>query len=154
MIGPSLAPAPVQRRRGRDIRWGLVLGLTLLAFLVLAAVAAPLITSADPTFESVAGLSATGEPLDVGAAGYPLGTDPKGRDLLARILYGGRLTLVAALASVAIATLAGVLVGLSAANTAGSRARCSCASPTSDSPSRDCCSRRPWRRSSGVASCH
>ena len=119
MIGPSLAPAPVQGRRGRDIRWGLVLGLTLLAFLVLAAVAAPLITSADPTFESVAGLSATGEPLDVGAAGYPLGTDPKGRDLLARILYGGRLTLVAALASVAIATLAGVLVGLSAANTRG-----------------------------------
>jgi peptide/nickel transport system permease protein len=96
--------------------WGLVLGLVLLGLLVLIAVGAPLITNADPTFESVSGLSATGEPLDAGSAGHPLGTDPKGRDLLARILYGGRLTLVTALAAVAIATAAGVLVGLAAAS--------------------------------------
>ena len=50
-------------------------------------------------------------------AGHPLGTDPKGRDLLARILYGGRLTLVTALAAVGIATVAGVVVGLAAAST-------------------------------------
>ena len=63
----------------------------------------------------MAGLSATGEPLDAGAPGHPLGTDPKGRDLLARVVAGGQLTLLTAFVSIAIATFAGVLVGLAAA---------------------------------------
>jgi peptide/nickel transport system permease protein len=116
VIGPSLAPAPVAASRERRISWGLALGIALLAILAIVAVGAPLVTSADPTFESIEGLSATGEPLDAGAPGHPLGTDPKGRDLLARILYGGRATLVTALAAVAIATLAGLVVGLAAAS--------------------------------------
>ena len=116
MIGPSLAPAPVAVGRERRVSWGLALGLTLLGLLAIVAIGAPVITSADPTFESIEGLSATGEPLDAGAPDHPFGTDPKGRDLLARVLYGGRLTLVTALAAVGIATLAGVVVGLSAAS--------------------------------------
>ena len=48
---------------------------------------------------------------------HPLGTDPKGRDLLARLLAAGQLTLLTALVSVAIATVAGLLVGLLAAGT-------------------------------------
>jgi peptide/nickel transport system permease protein len=117
VIGPSLAPAPVAGPQGRRVSWSLGLGLALLGLLVLVALGAPLITSADPTFESIQGLSATGEPLDAGSEGYPLGTDPKGRDLLARVLYGGRLTLVTALAAVGIATAVGVIVGLAAAST-------------------------------------
>jgi peptide/nickel transport system permease protein len=113
VIAPTIAPR--QDRRPRP--WALRIGLGLLALLVVIVVAAPLITSADPTFESVEGLSPLGEPLDLGAAGHPLGTDPKGRDLLARILYAGRLTLVTALVAVGIATLAGLLVGLLAAST-------------------------------------
>lgn len=115
MIGPALA----LRRTTGPRPWALRLSLGLLAFLAAISFGAPLITSADPTFESAAGLTALGEPLDAGAEGHPLGTDPKGRDLLARILYAGRVTLVTALSAVGIATLAGLLVGLVAASARG-----------------------------------
>lgn len=42
---------------------------------------------------------------------YPLGTDELGRDLLARIIWGGRITLIVAVVSVAIAMVFGVLIG-------------------------------------------
>ena len=113
MIAPTLVPRGVRRPKP----WALRLGVGLLVGLAVLAVATPLITTADPTFESAEGLGPLGEPLDAGTPGHPLGTDPKGRDLLARVLYGGRLTLVTALVAVGIATLAGLVVGLAAAGT-------------------------------------
>ena len=113
MIGPSLAP----RLAGKPRPWMLRVGVSLLLLLAVVAIAAPLITSADPTFETVEGLGPLGEPLDAGAEGHPRGTDPKGRDLLARLLYAGRLTLLTALTAVLLATAAGVIVGLAAAGT-------------------------------------
>ncbi len=64
-------------------------GVVLL--LVLAAIFAPLITSYDPL---------VGNPADrllggVFSGGHVLGTDEQGRDMFARIVYGGRLSLVA-----------------------------------------------------------
>jgi peptide/nickel transport system permease protein len=88
----------------------------LLLLLVALAIIYPLFSSVDPTFESNAGLTELGEPLPVGAEGYPLGTDPRGRDMLARVVYAGGLTMLTALSAVAMATLAGVAVGLLAAN--------------------------------------
>jgi peptide/nickel transport system permease protein len=44
--------------------------------------------------------------------GHPLGTDALGRDVLARTLVGGRISLLVALVSVAIATLIGTAVGV------------------------------------------
>jgi peptide/nickel transport system permease protein len=46
--------------------------------------------------------------------GYVLGTDELGRDLFTRILYGGRVTLLVAFASVAIATVLGLVLGSAA----------------------------------------
>ena len=113
MIGPALAPA-----RAREARpWSLTIGVTLIVALTLVVLLGPALWTADPSFESIEGLSPLGEPLDAGAEGYPLGSDPKGRDLLARLLYAGRLTLLTALVSVGIATAAGLLVGLLAAST-------------------------------------
>ena len=43
--------------------------------------------------------------------GHPLGTDELGRDLLARILYGGRISLFGGIATIAIAFAAGCLIG-------------------------------------------
>jgi len=113
MIGPT--PLPTKAREAAP--WGLRIGVTLIVLLVVLVIVGPVLWSVDPTYESIEGLSPLGEPLDAGAEGYPLGSDPKGRDLLARLLYAGRLTLLTALVSVGIATAAGLLVGLVAANT-------------------------------------
>jgi peptide/nickel transport system permease protein len=112
MIGPTLAPAsPAEPRR-----LGLMFGIGLLGLLVLLSIFAGVISGADPTFESIEGLSEFGQPLPSGTEGHLLGTDPKGRDLLSRVLFGGRSTLITAFTAVGIATLAGLIVGLLAAN--------------------------------------
>lgn len=112
MIGPALAPTRPRERRS----WGLGVGVGLFAILVAAVLLGPLVWDIDPTFESFTSLTESGEPLDAGAVGHPLGTDQKGRDVLARLLHAGRLTLLTALLSVGIATVAGLLVGLIASN--------------------------------------
>ena len=106
MIGPTLAPA----RTPEPQQWGLRIGLGLLLALVVLVVAYPLLSPVDPTFESIAGLTELGEPLAPGAEGYPLGTDPRGRDMLARVIYAGGLTMLTALTAIAIATAAGLAV--------------------------------------------
>jgi peptide/nickel transport system permease protein len=42
---------------------------------------------------------------------HPFGTDDLGQDLLARMLYGGRISLAVGLAAMAVAVLVGTLVG-------------------------------------------
>jgi peptide/nickel transport system permease protein len=113
VIGPALAPA----RTAEPQAWGLRIGIGLLVVLIALAILYPLLSPVDPTYESIAGLTELGEPLPVGADGYPLGTDPRGRDMLARVIYAGGLTMLTALLAVGIATAAGLLVGLLAAGT-------------------------------------
>lgn len=112
-----IGPAPVPTRAAEPHAWGLWIGVGLLLALVALVVLYPLLSPVDPTFESIEGLTELGEPLPVGSVGYPLGTDPRGRDMLARTVYAGALTMLTALSAVAIATIAGVAVGLLAANT-------------------------------------
>lgn len=83
-----------------------VLGLAVLATLLIAAVAAPWLFPEDPTeprFERV---------LRPPSPEHPLGTDNLGRDLLARIVYGGRVSLLIGSLAVALSLSAGVPVGL------------------------------------------
>jgi dipeptide transport system permease protein len=47
-----------------------------------------------------------------GSLDFPLGTDPIGRDMLSRLIYGARLSLTIGISVVAISTAAGVLLGL------------------------------------------
>ncbi len=77
---------------------------------VLLALAAPLLAPADPTAGHLADRL-----LDPGAPGHPLGTDTQGRDLLSRLLWAARPSLVAGLLPVAVAALAGALIGITAA---------------------------------------
>jgi peptide/nickel transport system permease protein len=51
----------------------------------------------------------------IGAPGHPLGTDDVGRDVLARLLHGLRLSLLVGFAATAVAVAAGVLLGVWAA---------------------------------------
>jgi peptide/nickel transport system permease protein len=84
--------------------------------LILAlAIAAPLIealTGHSATIANVdTGTDTNGQPLPPGG-GFILGTDNLGRDVLVRIAYGARISLLVGVLATAIATVVGVVVGL------------------------------------------
>lgn len=82
---------------------------TLLLLLILAAVFAPWVAPADPFKTSM-----LKRLLPVGSAGYWLGTDELGRDLLSRLIYGGRLSLVMGIVPVVLAFVIGTSIGVTA----------------------------------------
>jgi peptide/nickel transport system permease protein len=90
--------------------------IVMILLIVVLAIAAPLIaaiTGHGATATNVDnGTDANGQPLPPGAAGYLLGTDNLGRDILVRIAYGARISLLVGVLATAIATLVGVVVGL------------------------------------------
>lgn len=83
-----------------------LVGLAILLVFVFLAVFAPLLTSQDPTAQNIAAAFQTP------SSRHWLGTDDLGRDILARIMYGGRYTLLIGLVAVSIATVIGVPLGL------------------------------------------
>jgi peptide/nickel transport system permease protein len=96
-----------------------VAGGLILALVIVASVAAPLLAPADPVKPSF-GKRLQAPALLGSRSGYALGTDNLGRDILARLLYGGRVSLALAASAVALAAVTGVAVGL-AAGVAGGR---------------------------------
>jgi len=85
-----------------------VLGSVLLLGLILAAAFAPYLTPYDPIMDMYRPLQKVGSP------GHLLGTDDYGRDLLTRMLYGTRISLLAGLFVVSISATIGTAVGLAA----------------------------------------
>ena len=83
-----------------------LIGLTVLAIVVLAALAAPLISPYDP-IKSNQRLSLTPPSLD-----HLMGTDRFGRDIFSRVLWAGQSSLPIGIVSVLIGVLFGVSVGL------------------------------------------
>ncbi|MEN9261104.1 MAG: ABC transporter permease [Thermostichus sp. HHBFW_bins_43] len=97
--------ATVWMRLRRD-PLSVVCALTL-AFLILIAAFAPLLAPYDPAQGSmVIRLS------PIGAEGHLLGTDELGRDILSRLMYGGRVSLVMGLTPVLLAFLIGTSLGM------------------------------------------
>jgi len=84
-----------------------VVGAIIVLALVLATVLAPVLTHYDPIFDQDYDAL-----LSNPTAKHILGTDDLGRDTYARILYGARLTMAAAVIPVAIAFVVGVPIGL------------------------------------------
>ncbi|MFB8085552.1 dipeptide/oligopeptide/nickel ABC transporter permease/ATP-binding protein [Streptomyces sp. NPDC055992] len=82
------------------------LSAALLLLIVAAVLLAPVIASQDP------GASSLSQAFAGPSGGHPLGMDSAGRDILARVLYGGRTTLGGALLALAIALALGVPTGL------------------------------------------
>lgn len=80
--------------------------LTVILLLIFAAVAAPIITAYDPIVGNV-----SRRLLPIGTSGHIFGTDEQGRDMLTRLFYGGRISLVAGIVPVFVATLLGTMIG-------------------------------------------
>src|SRR5205807_890688 len=88
-----------------------ILAIVVLAVIVLVAILASLLAPFDPASQSLGGRLRP--PLsDVAGRLHLLGTDQLGRDILARLMYGSRVSLIVGVASVAISGAIGVLVGL------------------------------------------
>jgi peptide/nickel transport system permease protein len=84
----------------------LLVGGALVCLIAACALFAPLLTPLDPT--AVDPTSRLARP----GPGHPLGTDRLGRDVLARILYGGRVAVVVGTVAVAIGAGIGASLGL------------------------------------------
>ncbi|WP_206622027.1 MULTISPECIES: ABC transporter permease [unclassified Mesorhizobium] len=88
-----------------------LLGLVIVATVVAGAVLAPWLTGYDPNEQMFDGLTIEGSPLPPDAK-FWLGTDLLGRDLLTRILYGARTSLIIGIVANGVALFIGTLVGV------------------------------------------
>jgi len=100
------------RRLGR-LRWGLAAAGVLLV-IVASAVLAPWIVPHDPLAVNIRHRLAPPAWMEGGDARHLLGTDQVGRDLVSRVIYGGRVSLVIGVTAVLLSTSIGVLLGLGA----------------------------------------
>ncbi len=82
-----------------------MVGLIVLLILALLSIAAPFLTPYDPVHQQLS------SSLENPTLAHPLGTDYLGRDILARILYGGRYSLAIGFLAVAIGVVVGVPLG-------------------------------------------
>lgn len=103
---PAVATAQQRWRR----RYGLpAFGAFVVALWFVLALAAPLVTPFDPNFVDVAAR------LQAPSATHWLGTDTLGRDVLTRVIYGARVSLLVGVTVVLLGALFGTLVGAVAA---------------------------------------
>ena len=91
-----------------------MIALVLVVGLVLMAVFAPWIAPADPYKSSM-----LRRLRPIGTPGYPLGADELGRDMLSRLIYGARLSLLMGVTPVLIAFLVGSAIGITAGYVGG-----------------------------------
>lgn len=111
---PALDTSPARRALRRLLRRrGAMLGLLIVLFFVLLAIFAPAIAPYDPIATS---WSAVRKPPSLQ---YLFGTDDIGRDVLSRVIWGTRASLLAGMISVCISMALGVPIGLLAAYVGG-----------------------------------
>ena len=125
-IGPSAAlgaasfesaaapdAAGVAWRRLRRLKWGAG-GAVCFLVIVLTTVFAPWISPHDPVTVDIRHRVAPPAWMGGGAREHILGTDQIGRDLLSRVIWGGRVSLLVGVSAVLLSSTIGVLFGLAA----------------------------------------
>lgn len=120
----DLENAPQQERRRPADAWSrrrslaknreLLIGLTIFVAVVVLVAILPVFWSADPLEQALTQRLRPPFWQAGGALGNPLGTDGFGRDLLSRLLYGGRYSIAISSIAVAVAGIVGVTLGASA----------------------------------------
>ena len=86
------------------------IGAFVLVFVAVLAVAAPLVSRYDPTHVQLR------ERKALPSWSHPLGTDYEGRDILTRLMYGGRVSLAVSILAVVLGTTVGAFWGVSSYN--------------------------------------
>jgi peptide/nickel transport system permease protein len=119
-VGPVAFEAPaapdtggVAWRKLRRVKWGLG-GAAVFLVIVLSAMGAPWIAPHDPLSVDIRHRMAPPAWMEGGAREHVLGTDQIGRDLLSRVIWGGRISLVVGVSAVLLSSTIGVLFGLAA----------------------------------------
>ncbi|HVM85209.1 MAG TPA: ABC transporter permease subunit [Candidatus Binatia bacterium] len=111
VAAPLLTPRQEIWRSLKSNR-GAMAALTVILLLILCAVLAPLISPHDPSAQNV-DIALTPPAWDEGGSwAYPLGTDPLGRDVLSRIIYGSQYSLMIGCIVVTLSLSIGLLLGL------------------------------------------
>ncbi len=114
--GAARAPAPSRREAGPALRsWrrlrrrrSALLGLVIIMLFIVIALCAPWIAPYDPVATS------WGAIRKAPSAAHWFGTDEIGRDVLSRVIWGTRASLLAGVVAVSISLLLGVPIGLAA----------------------------------------
>jgi len=105
--GAGAGPSPARHALRRIARSrSAIVGSVLLAVIAVASILAPVIGPYDPIKTNQR------TPLEPPSSAHLMGTDRFGRDILTRVLWGGRISLLVGLVSVAIASVNGVTLGL------------------------------------------
>jgi dipeptide transport system permease protein len=111
-------PAPVRPLREFwsyfSANKGALGGLVIVVAVLLVALFAPLLAPYAPDLTNNAVFLKPPFWQTGGSTAYPLGTDAIGRDILSRLIYGARLSMVIGLCVVALSVLAGTILGLTA----------------------------------------
>ncbi len=102
---PPLTLRQLAWRRFRRHRMALAGALMLVVLVVYCFGGALIVT------EAYANHNDLGQRLQAPSAEHPFGTDTIGRDILARTIYGGQISLVIGLSAVLVETILGILVG-------------------------------------------
>lgn len=111
IVPTAVAPAPVKRAPNRAWRKfnanrGALAGISIILFFALLAILAPILPIPDPVATSWSAIR------KAPSAAHWFGTDDIGRDVLSRMIWGARASLMAGVFSVAIAVAVGVPFGL------------------------------------------
>nr|WP_235000472.1 ABC transporter permease [Virgibacillus dakarensis] len=88
------------------------LGLIIVFCIIMTAILAPLLSPHDPTQTYTSKILTPPIWNEDGSAEHILGTDNLGRDVLSRIIYGTRISLLVGLFSVFVAGIIGIIIGL------------------------------------------
>src|SRR5213594_3603570 len=110
-VGPAGA-ATVRSSRGRRTRRMALGGGLLVLLLVVIALAAPVIAPHDPVRQSLRARLAAPTLSAADGKAHVLGTDHLGRDVLSRMVYGARVSLLVGFAAVVVGGLIGATLGI------------------------------------------
>ncbi len=107
LLMKAAARAAARRRSTVRRRLTLIVGLAMLVLAIAAITLAPVLVSQSPY--TIDALNPLAPPL---TPGHLLGTDQFGRDVLSRILYGGRIDLAIAFGATSVTLVGGTIIGL------------------------------------------